>query len=286
MWFNLAAAKGDFDSVKEREIVTARMTPHQLTQAQEMAQRCAASSYKRCDEPTQVANIPPQRNAERPNQPPPIQETTKPQKSSGTGFFVSSDGYLITNAHVVDSCETLRAIDDARNQFLVQVVRVPKSDDLALLKANAKRNSVAVFRDSTRINQGETVVVYGYPLSGLLASAGNVSTGLVTALAGLRDDVRQMQISAPVQPGNSGGPLVDTKGAVIGVVVAKLNAIAIARITSDIPQNINFAIKASIATNLLDASSVKYRRDAMQQEQSVEMLTQQMKEYTVKIECN
>jgi TPR repeat protein len=285
MWFNLAAAKGHSDSEKDREIVTSRMTPHQIEQAQEMARRCAASDYKQCYEPTYAA-APPQQYAARPNQPAPIQEAAKPQKSSGTGFFVSSDGYLITNAHVVDSCDTLHAIDDARNQFPAQVVRISTSDDLALLKANTRRNSVAVFRDSVQIIQGETVIAYGYPLAGLLASTGNVSTGLVTALAGLRDDPRQMQISAPIQPGNSGGPLVDKKGAVIGVIVAKLNAIAVARITADIPQNINFAIKASAVTNLLDANSVRYRRETPQQDLAVETLTQKMKEYTAKIECN
>jgi S1-C subfamily serine protease len=95
-----------------------------------------------------------------------------------------------------------------------------------------------------------------------------------------------MQISAPVQPGNSGSPLVDMKGAVVGVVVSKLNAVAVARITADIPQNINFAIKASAVIDLLDANSVKYHSESLQPELSIEALTKQMKEYTVKIECN
>ena len=74
--------------------------------------------------------------------------------------------------------------------------------------------------------------------------------------------------------------------AIIGVVVSKLNAVAVARITSDIPQNVNFAIKASAVTNLLDANSVKYRNDAAWRDLSVETLTRQMKEYTVKLECH
>ena len=95
-----------------------------------------------------------------------------------------------------------------------------------------------------------------------------------------------MQISAPVQQDNSGGPLVDVKGAIVGVVVSKLNAVVFPRITADIPQNVNFAIKASAVTDLLDAASVKYRDNASGRDLSVETLTQQMKEYTVKIECN
>jgi S1-C subfamily serine protease len=208
------------------------------------------------------------------------------EKSSGTAFFVSTDGYLVTNAHVVESCKTLRVVDATQSKIPVQIVRMSKSDDLALLKSDTKRSSAASFRGSAQINQGEIVIAYGYPLAGLLASGGNVSTGVVTALSGLRDDPREMQISTPVQPGNSGGPLVDTKGAMIGVIVAKLDALAVARITSDIPQNINFAVKGSAVTNLLDASGVKYTRTAQQQELSVEAVTQQLREYTVKLECN
>ena len=79
---------------------------------------------------------------------------------------------------------------------------------------------------------------------------------------------------------------MDIKGAVIGVVVSKLNAMAVARITADIPQNINFAIKASAVIDLLDANSVKYHAEPLQRELSIEALTQQMKKYTVRVECN
>jgi len=120
---------------------------------------------------------------------------------------------------------------------------------------------------------------------GLLASGGNVSTGIVTALADVRDDARQMQISAPVRPGNSGGPLVDSRGLVIGVIVSKLDAIAVAKVTADIPQNINFAIKSSSVINLLDTSSVNYRSEMSKRDLSVETLTSQMKAYTVRVVC-
>lgn len=222
-------------------------------------------------------------NTSPPPPPPSPEQTSKSNApSSGTGFFVSNDGYLITNEHAVDSCKTLRVVDPAGESILARVVRTSKSDDLALLKTNAVPRTIAVFRESGGISQGGTVVTYGFPLTGLLASTGNVSTGLVTALSGIDDNPRQMQISAPVQPGNSGSPLVDMKGAVVGVIVSKLNAVAVARITADIPQNINFAIKASAVIDLLDANSVKYHSESLQRELSIEALTKQMKEYTVK----
>jgi S1-C subfamily serine protease len=230
-------------------------------------------------------------NVEEPqtaNPSPPSATEQAPSSSEskiGTAFYVSADGYLITNEHVVNSCSTLKIVDVAGGRIPVRVVIVSKADDLALLKAEVTPLATAVF-ESARIGQGATVVAYGYPLAGLLASTGNVSTGLVTALSGLDDNPRQMQISAPVQPGNSGGPLVDAKGSVVGVVVAKLNAIAVARVTQDIPENINFAIKATAVLDLLDANSVRYRSEALQRELPVELLTQYIKEYTVKVECN
>jgi serine protease Do len=94
--------------------------------------------------------------------------------------------------------------------------------------------------------------------SDLLATTGNFTLGNVTALAGLRDDSRYLQISAPVQSGNSGGPLVDGAGNVVGVVTAKLDAIKMAEAQGDLPQNVNFAVKASLATSFLDANQITY----------------------------
>ena len=101
-----------------------------------------------------------------------------------------------------------------------------------------------------RFAKGEQIVIYGFPLAGALASTGNLATGIVSALAGLGDDTSKLQISAPIQPGNSGGPVLDQSGHVIGVVVSKLNAIKAASITGDIPQNVNFAIKTGVVTGV------------------------------------
>src|SRR5262249_57418929 len=105
------------------------------------------------------------------------------------------------------------------------------------------------FRSPPRL--GESIAIFGFPLTGLLSSSGNFTTGSVAAVTGLSDDSRMVQISAPVQPGNSGGPLIDKYGNVIGVIVAKLNAIGVASVTNDIPQNVNFAIKSPLATHFL-----------------------------------
>jgi S1-C subfamily serine protease len=128
--------------------------------------------------------------------------------------------------------------------------------------------------------------VFGYPLAEALSSAGNTTLGNVTALAGLRDDSRYLQISAAVQPGNSGGPAVDEAGRLMGVVVAKLNALAIARITGDIPQNVNFAIKVSTLVTFLEAHKIAYEAaDPAARELPVTQRAERAEMSSTQIEC-
>jgi serine protease Do len=119
----------------------------------------------------------------------------------------------------------------------------------------------------------------------LLATSGNFTLGNVTALAGLGDDTRFLQISAPVQPGNSGGPLLDKSGNVIGVVSGKLNATKTAEISGDIPQNVNFAVKASAAAMFLEMSQVGFGFGANNAPLAPADLADRAKELSVFITC-
>jgi S1-C subfamily serine protease len=187
----------------------------------------------------------------------PVNEEDKPtQHSFGTGFFVSSDGEILTNNHVVAGCRNL-TIKEGQP---VQIVSRDAASDLALVKADIKPNQIAVFRGGPAPRIGDTVVTFGFPLPGILSSEGNVSTGVLSATAGLQNDIRFVQISAPVQPGNSGGPVFDTSGHVIGVVVAKLDALRVAQFTGDVPQNVNFAVHWSEVRALLDEQGVRYKK--------------------------
>ena len=170
---------------------------------------------------------------------------------SGSGFVVGV-GRAVTNHHVIDGCARV-SVRTAQGQVLP--ARVMASDarrDLALLGFEGNAGPALRFRESPAVQRGEMVVTYGFPLSGVLSSGPTLTTGDVSALAGLRDNPLHYQISAPVQPGNSGGPLLDAQGHVVGVVVSKLNAMRIAQMTGgDIPQNVNFAIKGSEAVRFL-----------------------------------
>ena len=184
-----------------------------------------------------------------------VQEV-EPMIFSGTGFFVATDGSLVTNSHVVDNCASIRVRLDNRAAGSAQLIARDKTNDLALLRTDAKPMAVARLRSSVRL--GENVAVFGYPHTDMLASAGNFTLGNITALSGLGDDDRQVQISAPVQSGNSGGPLLDANGNVVGVIVSKLNALKIAMRDGDLPQNVNFAIKTAVLAPFLDASHIRY----------------------------
>lgn len=174
--------------------------------------------------------------------------------STGSGFFVSTSGHLVTNFHVIDGCKSVEITRAGAVAEPVQVLARDSINDLALLKAVNGPASVPAL--ALRARSGDSVFVYGFPLAGLLASSGNFTVGNVTATSGLNDDSRMLQISAPVQPGNSGGPLMDQYGNIVGVVVAKLNALRLASVTNDLAQNVNFAIKASVAQTFLDGNTV------------------------------
>jgi S1-C subfamily serine protease len=179
--------------------------------------------------------------------------------STGTGFAVSEDGQIVTNHHVVADCAEVRVRPPGREALAGAVVAQDARNDLALLKAPV-RLPVAAIGEDRGIRAGDSVVAVGFPLPGLLASEVNVTTGTVSALAGIANDTRFLQMTVPVQPGNSGGPLLDLEGRVVGVVVGKLDALKVASVTGDIPQNVNFAIKASVLRSFLDASGAAVAR--------------------------
>jgi S1-C subfamily serine protease len=183
----------------------------------------------------------------------------KPVVTNGTGFFVDEAGHAITAAHVVEGCKALHARLTDGSRGTVGQLAIDRDKDLALLMVARIPPAIAPL-GARPIKAGEPVVVYGFPLSGALSSQGNLVTGVVSALSGLRDDPRNLQITAPIQQGNSGGPLLDEQGAVIGVVTAKINALNIAKTTGDIPQNVNFAIKSNLLMQFLDSNTITYQR--------------------------
>jgi len=191
----------------------------------------------------------------------PPQQGARPA-ATGTGFVVAN-GRLMTAAHVVQGCARMTA-RNAQNQTVTATVgAVDPRRDLAVLGVPANFGPPLSFREMPAVRRGDTVVTYGFPLSGLLSSGPTLTSGDISALSGLRDNPLHFQISAPVQPGNSGGPLLDSQGNIVGVVTSKLNAAKVAQMTGgDIPQNINFAVKGSEALAFLTENGVTAWRAA------------------------
>ncbi|MBB4235465.1 trypsin-like peptidase domain-containing protein [Rhizobium esperanzae] len=171
--------------------------------------------------------------------------------SSGTGFAITTDGWLLTNAHVVQGCMRI----EVKGKGDAVDPRIDATNDLALVKVNAvEALKPLVFRHApTRL--GEDILAIGFPLATLLSDSVKVTTGNVNALAGIRNDTRYIQISTPIQPGNSGGPVVDRDGFLVGITSATLSK-GIADEIGITAQNVNFAIRASVAELFLQSQSV------------------------------
>lgn len=203
---------------------------------------------------------------------------------NGTGFFVTSDGFILTNEHVTRGCRSVSVSIPGLPSISAVLKASDRINDLSLLQVAQGPASVPSLKTGLRL--GEEIAVFGYPLASVgVSSSGNFTMGYVSALAGLHNDTREYQISAPVQPGNSGGPLVDQSGNVVGVVNAKLNALAVANKQGDIPQNVNFAIKASVAQNFLETNGVTIPGSIATRKLAPTDLAIHLKNFTVKVDC-
>ncbi len=229
-WDNLAAAKGNTAAITNRNSLLSVMTPDQIAQAQRLSRESV------------------------PHAPPTADDSVSPgiPTASGTGFFITDDGYLISNYHVVKDAEQVRLLTGAR-EISARVVSVDAANDLALLKAEGKFSPLAI-ATSRLVKLGGTVTTVGFPDLGLQGFAPKLAKGEIAALSGSLDDPRNFQISVPVQPGNSGGALVDERGNVIGIVSAKLDAATALAASGALPENVNYAIKSSFLLGFLEST--------------------------------
>ncbi len=216
----------------------------------------------------------------------PIEPQAEPDKKDtasgfGTGFFINDSGYLLTNEHVVAGCSGLSYGRNIPLEFIASdAVR-----DLAILR-DRNRPLTAPFASfsSAPINLNADVTVVGFPLPGFLQGL-NVTRGAVSGLFGLFGDTSSVQITAPVQPGNSGGPLLDESGLVVGVVQSKLDAIFTAERTGDIPQNVNFAIRGETAKTFLSQNYIKIQVESVITKRDPVALAELAREFTVQVSC-
>lgn len=176
--------------------------------------------------------------------------------SFGTGFVVSDQGHVVTAHHVIRDKSQVLVGPFARNRWVVaQVVHVDPGQDLALLKARLTLPPLPI-ADWREVPIGIEAIVIGYPQPGLLGLSKKITQGIVNGDRRSPTDVGHFQLSAEVQKGNSGGPVLGPDGAVIGVVQKKLDALSIAEKTRDLPQNVNYALKSAVLKTFLDAAGL------------------------------
>jgi serine protease Do len=213
-------------------------------------------------------------------------KSPEPEKTlSGTGFFVAQNR-VATNNHVVSACtKAIQVRYPERASYTATISGQDATNDLVLLHTEMPHLSVASFRFQPLL--GEAVATYGFPYSDVLSPTGNFTLGNITALSGMKDDTRLLQTSTPIQPGNSGGPLLDMSGRVIGVVVAQLDAMARMQTDRSVPQNVNFAIQSPIVINFLSAKGVTPNLDnsSTGAQRPPSEVADMAKKFTVQIYC-
>ncbi|HUS34415.1 MAG TPA: trypsin-like peptidase domain-containing protein [Verrucomicrobiae bacterium] len=168
----------------------------------------------------------------------------------GSGFFVSEDGLFITNAHVVEKAKKVE-VKIGSGKKTATVLKMDKEKDLALLRVGVDGAAPALRVSTNNYGIGTQVFTIGYPVVDIQGLQPKYTDGKISSVAGARDNPDHMQISVAVQPGNSGGPLADVNGDVAGVVVAQLDDLRMMEMTGVVPQNVNYAVKASTLARFL-----------------------------------
>lgn len=271
-WLNLGSAKGDSVSTEWRDKAARSMTPQEISEAQRLS-----SNWK-------VGTVIEREGQSTASSKSPVHARLV-KAGTGTAFLVNQDRQAVTNHHVVDGCTEVRA--EGRDG----IAKVAKSDtfnDLALLELPGQNTSQAtIASDPQKLRQGEDIVVFGFPLSAVLSSGGNLTPGVISALTGVGNNTNQIQITAPIQPGSSGSPVMNRKGEVVGVVAMKLSDAKMAKATGQVGQNVNFAVSGLTLKSFLDTHKITYRSSGMFSfgTKSNADLADEARTWTVVVEC-
>ena len=170
----------------------------------------------------------------------------------------------------------------------VKVITSDNVNDLALLQLPDRSDDIAKLNpDHSKLRQGEDVIVFGYPLNFVLSSGGNLTPGTISAMTGLGNNSNQIQITAPIQPGSSGSPVMDTKGNVVAVVSMKLDDGKMAQATGQVAQNVNFAVNGQTVRTYLDVNKIPYKTGSgfFSTEKSNADIADEARKWTVLVEC-
>jgi len=235
-WLNLSASQGNQMAKDGRDVLRTVMSSSQIAEAQRLsrefvprkvqADQSAASSADNID--SQI-------------------------KGFDTGFFISKSGLLVTAAHVVKDVSSVK-VYWLSNEYPAEKVFVDETLDVAVLKVlNIQLPRLLSLASSSTVKTGDAVFTLGFPQVQLQGIEPKYTDGSISSLSGKGNDPKYFQISVPVQPGNSGGPLLNNEGQVIGLINSRLDNINALLETGAIPQNVNYALKSSFILPLLES---------------------------------
>jgi S1-C subfamily serine protease len=211
--------------------------------------REAAERQRRVDEQRRIAQAAEEQKKKE------EAEQRRNATSTGTGFFVASNGYLVTNSHVIEGSSHFAIRDISGNFYRAEVVAQDSKRDLALLRTYGTFPTIKIAK-SDSVSKGQRVMAVGYPQVAIQGNESKVTDGVISSFSGMNNDTNWFQISTPIQGGNSGGPLVTESGHAVGVVVATANAMRFFKNTGNIPQNVNYAIKSNVLLDFLSEQRV------------------------------
>jgi S1-C subfamily serine protease len=184
----------------------------------------------------------------------------KTLKATGTGFYVNPRGAIVTNHHVVANCSTVTATGSDGAVVQAEVVAVDEGEDLALLKIARDVPVAASFRQGALPRSGSKIAVIGFPLHGRVTIKPIFATGqMVHDPAMLRPVPGRFPLKADIRRGNSGGPVIDDSGLVVGVVTAKVNTPEVFERTGQLVRDIGLAIDISTLREFLKRNTVEFR---------------------------
>ena len=215
----------------------------------------------------------------------PSRATPQPQLttvSTGSGFAISADGAVVTNEHVVDGCTAVTIPGFGPGK----VITADKSRDLAVIQLTGSHPSIAARIQTAKPELGQAIVALGYPLSDVMGNALTVSPGVVSSLSGIGGDPSTFTVSANVQPGNSGGPILNMRGEVVGVAQAKLNEVALLKAAGTTGGTVGFAIGAAALTDFLAPFRASITDTSVGDELTVEGVVGNARQFIVQIVCS
>jgi len=173
--------------------------------------------------------------------------------STGTGFLVDLRGTVVTSNHVVEGATEITVRCGQGAPKSAKLISASRLIDIATLQVTPDGPEYLTFAPTRSAMSGTHVFTFGYPLSSLLGAEPKYTDGAISSMSGLGGEQTYMQISIPIQPGNSGGPVVNDKGQVVGIIAAAAAIEPFLKSTGTLPQNINWAVKAEHAAVLFDA---------------------------------